>query len=164
MGESASNTDEDDIKKKTKAPVIICVTCAIICIVATLLVLLVFPTKFNLRQRHSEKKAAAAVEKTAEASETKAPAPEKKPEPVPQAKEDEVLVIEKAEEVKPLPPPAPEKKSDGITYKIKWGDTLWDIADTYYKNPWRYKKIASYNNIKNPDHIISGTIITIPSE
>ena len=162
MGESAP-AEEDDIKKKTKAPVIICITCAIICIVATILVLLVLPTKFNLRQRHSDKKTATAVEKSVE-PQTAAPVEEKKPDPVPQAKEDEVVVIEKAEDVKPVPPPAAEKKPAGVTYKIKWGDTLWDIADTYYKNPWRYKKIANYNNIKNPDHIISGTVITIPAE
>ena len=160
MGESAAH-DDDDIKKKTRAPVIICVVCAIICIIATILVLLVLPGKFNLRQKHAEKKSQTAVEKQAEAP---APKAEKKAESVPQAKEDEVVVIEKAEEVKPLPPPTTETKSKNVTYKIKWGDTLWDIADTYYKNPWRYKKIANYNGIKNPDHIISGTIITIPAE
>ena len=166
MGEPAAH-EEDDIKKKTLAPVIICVVCAIICIVATLLVLLVLPGKFNLRQKHADKKAQTAVEKQAEApsQETAKPAAEeKKAEPVPQAKENEVVVIEKAEEVKPLPPPAAQTKSKDVSYKIKWGDTLWDIADTYYKNPWRYKKIAKYNNIKNPDHIISGTVILIPAE
>lgn len=164
MGESAAHED-DDIKKKTRAPVIICIICAIICIIATLLVLLVVPGKFNLRQKHADKKAQTAVEKQAESSaKPAAPVEEKKPDPVPQAKENEVVVIEKAEEVKPLPPPAAETKNKNVTYKIKWGDTLWDIADTYYKNPWRYKKIANYNGIKNPDHIISGTIITIPAE
>ena len=162
MGESSVH-EEDDIKKKTRAPVIICVVCAIICIVATILVLLVVPGKFNLRQKFADKKSQTAVEKQAEAP-AKPVAEEKKPEPVPQAKEDEVVVIEKAEEVKPVPPPAAETKKSDVSYKIKWGDTLWDIADTYYKNPWRYKKIASYNNIKNPDHIISGTIIQIPAE
>lgn len=166
MGEPAAH-EEDDIKKKTRAPVIICVVCAIICIVATLLVLLVLPGKFNLRQKHADKKAQTAVEKQAEAPSQEAAKPaaeEKKAEPVPQAKENEVVVIEKAEEVKPLPPPAAQTKSKDVSYKIKWGDTLWDIADTYYKNPWRYKKIAKYNNIKNPDHIISGTVILIPAE
>ena len=165
MGEPSAH-EEDDIKKKTRAPVIICVVCAIICIVATILVLLVVPGKFNLRQKHADKKAQTAVEKQAEtpSQETAKPAEEKKPDPVPQAKENEVVVIEKAEEVKPLPPPAAETKSKDVSYKIKWGDTLWDIADTYYKNPWRYKKIAKYNNIKNPDHIISGTVIQIPAE
>ena len=61
------------------------------------------------------------------------------------------------------PPVTPEKPKD-INYKIKWGDTLWDIADTYYKNPWRYKYIAKFNHIKDPDYIISGTYITIPAE
>ena len=90
--------------------------------------------------------------------------PEPEPEPeVPQAKEDEIIIIEKAEEVVPSQPPVVEKPKN-ITYKIKWGDTLWDIADTYYKNPWRYKYIARYNGINNPDHIISGTIITIPAQ
>ena len=161
MGNSSENQDED-IKKKTRAPVIICVVCAIICLIATALVLLVLPTKFNLRMKHSQKKQETTVEKPAE--KTAETVQETKPEPVPQAKEDEVVVIEKAEEVKPVPPPAAETKPAGVTYKIKWGDTLWDIADTYYKNPWRYKKIAKYNNIKNPDYIISGTVITIPAE
>ena len=44
------------------------------------------------------------------------------------------------------------------------GLKIWDIADTYYKNPWRYKYIARFNNIKDPDYIISGTYITIPAE
>ena len=164
MGAASENQD-DDFKKKTRAPVIICIVCAIICLVATALVLLVLPTKFNLRMKHSQKKQEAAIEQPAETTAAPTtPAKEPEPEPVPQAKEDEVVVIEKAEEVKPVPPPAAETKPAGVTYKIKWGDTLWDLADTYYKNPWRYKKIANYNNIKNPDHIISGTVITIPAE
>ena len=77
----------------------------------------------------------------------------------------EIIIVEKAEEVVPEQPPVvvvEEPKPKITTYKIKWGDTLWDIADTYYKNPWKYKFIAKYNGIKNPDHIISGTYIEIP--
>ena len=87
-------------------------------------------------------------------------------EVVPEAKEEEVIVVEKAEEIVPEQPPVVEEEPAPkvITYKIKWGDTLWDIADTYYKNPWKYKFIAKHNNIKNPDHIISGTFIEIPEE
>ena len=66
MGESSAH-EEDDIKKKTRTPVIICIVCAIICIIATILVLLVVPGKFNLRQKHADKKAQTAVEKQAEA-------------------------------------------------------------------------------------------------
>jgi outer membrane biosynthesis protein TonB len=51
---------------------------------------------------------------------------------------------------------------NGVAYKIRWGDTLWDIAAAFYRNPWLYPRIARYNGIKNPDRIISGTTIRIP--
>ena len=50
----------------------------------------------------------------------------------------------------------------GAWYDIKWGDTLWDIAGTYYRNPWLYPKIARENGISNPDLIFAGTRIFIP--
>ena len=49
-----------------------------------------------------------------------------------------------------------------VTYRIKKGDTLWDIASTYYRNPWLYPRLAKANSIKNPDLIFAGTRITIP--
>jgi nucleoid-associated protein YgaU len=49
-----------------------------------------------------------------------------------------------------------------VTYRIKKGDTLWDISATYYRNPWLYPKLAKANSIKNPDLIFAGTRITIP--
>jgi hypothetical protein len=51
---------------------------------------------------------------------------------------------------------------NGVAYKIRWGDTLWDIAEAFYRNPWLYPRIARYNGIKNPDLIISGRTIRIP--
>lgn len=160
--------DEEDVKKKTKAPVIICIICAIICILATLLILFIIPSKYNLlTKKHAKDNCnTVAIEEPApEAAAVAEPEPEPEPEPaVPEAKEDEIVIIEKAEEVVPAQPPVAEEKPKNITYKIKWGDTLWDIADTYYKNPWRYKYIARYNGIKNPDYIISGTKIIIPAE
>ena len=161
-GESAE-TESDEVKKKTKVPVIICIICAIICIIATLLILFIIPSKYNLLKKKAAKDSGTTVVVAEEkpAAETEKPA---EPEPaVPQAKEDEIVIIEKAEEVVPAQPPVAEKPKN-ISYKIKWGDTLWDIADTYYKNPWRYKYIARYNGIKNPDHIISGTVIIIPAQ
>ena len=165
---SFSDEEDDDVKKKTKVPVIICIVCAIICIIATLLILFIIPSKYNLISKKEAKDLA--VEQTVET--VKAPEPVKEvepepviePEPVPEAKEDEIVIIEKAEEVVPEQPPVEEKKPENIKYKIKWGDTLWDISDTYYKNPWRYKYIARWNGIKDPDVIISGTYITIPAE
>jgi LysM repeat protein len=51
---------------------------------------------------------------------------------------------------------------EGAPYKIRWGDTLWDISEAFYRNPWLYPRIARFNNIRNPDLIISGTTIRIP--
>ena len=154
----------DEVKKKTKVPVIICIICAIICIIATLLILFIIPSKYNLITKKHAKEVGTTVSIEEPAPEAE-PVPEPEPEPVvPEAKEDEIIIIEKAEEVVPAQPPVAEEKPKNITYKIKWGDTLWDIADTYYKNPWKYKYIARYNGIKNPDYIISGTKIVIPAE
>lgn len=52
--------------------------------------------------------------------------------------------------------------SKGLTIRIRWGDTLWDLATRYYGNPWLYKKIAKANKIRNPDLIISGHKLWIP--
>jgi LysM repeat protein len=51
---------------------------------------------------------------------------------------------------------------EGVPYKIRWGDTLWDISEAFYRNPWQYQRIARFNNIRNADLIISGTTIRIP--
>jgi hypothetical protein len=67
-------------------------------------------------------------------------------------------------------PPAPVSSykvpatipQNGVAYRIRWGDTLWDIAEAFYRNPWLYPRIARYNGIRNPDMIISGSTIRIP--
>jgi hypothetical protein len=68
---------------------------------------------------------------------------------------------------RPSPPVASYKvptaiPRGGIGYKIRWGDTLWDISEAFYRNPWLYPRIARFNNIRNPDLIISGNTIRIP--
>jgi nucleoid-associated protein YgaU len=50
----------------------------------------------------------------------------------------------------------------GVEYKIRWGDTLWDLSYVFYRDPWLYPRIARANKIRNPDLIISGTKIWIP--
>jgi LysM repeat protein len=62
----------------------------------------------------------------------------------------------------PTPPPAAAPAE--VTYRIKQGDTLWDISSTYYRNPWLYPRLAKANNIKNPDLIFAGTRIVIPQD
>ena len=49
------------------------------------------------------------------------------------------------------------------TYTVKSGDTLSGIAEKYFGDAMRYKDIAHYNNISNPDHIQVGQVIRIPS-
>ena len=58
-----------------------------------------------------------------------------------------------------VPPSIPE---EGVSYTIGFGDTLWDISSAFYRNPWLYRQIASFNNINNPNHIIQGQTIRIP--
>jgi LysM repeat protein len=51
---------------------------------------------------------------------------------------------------------------EGVPYTIRWGDTLWEISEAFYRNPWLYPRIANFNNIRNPDLIIAGRTIRIP--
>ena len=51
------------------------------------------------------------------------------------AKED-VIVITPEPVVPEIPEPKEEVVPTQVTYRIKWGDTLWDLADSYYQNPW----------------------------
>ena len=166
--------DEDDTKKKTRVPVIICVVCAIICIIATLLILFFIPSKYNLLGKRSADQTSEVIEEIEVSPVAKLPEtvpapvkevePEPEPEPIAPAVEDKVVVAPTPEIVPAKSAPAkPQKKAD-IIYRIKWGDTLWDISQAYYKTPWKYPKIAKYNKIKNPDLIISGTDLKIEQE
>ena len=75
--------------------------------------------------------------------------------------------VVKTEPVKEKKAPAPVKKAEKppvpktVKYRIKRGDTLWDISAAYYRTPWLYKKIAKDNNIKNPDLIFTDTYLNI---
>ena len=53
-------------------------------------------------------------------------------------------------------------ESEYTTYKVQRGDTLWSISKKYLGNGARYKELAEYNNIANPNVILPGTIIKIP--
>ena len=51
---------------------------------------------------------------------------------------------------------------EGVLYTVRFGDTLWDIADAFYRDPMLYPRIARFNNIANPDLIITGSVIRVP--
>lgn len=64
----------------------------------------------------------------------------------------------------PAPTPAPETpkvESTNVTYKVKKGDTLWDIAEKYLGNGRRYKEIVSLNKLKSTSLKI-GQLLQIP--
>ncbi len=56
-----------------------------------------------------------------------------------------------------------DESSGDVTYTVKSGDTLSEIAQHYFGDPMRYKDIAHYNNISDPDRIEIGQVIRIPS-
>ncbi len=133
----------------------------------------------------AEKPAASAVEKPVPAP---PPAPKPAPEPAKAAPAAPKPVAVEPVRVEPPKPaaPAPVSKSEaaarrtrpvapvktykvpktipkaGFRYRVRWGDTLWDISEAFYRNPWLYPRIARFNNIRNPDLIISGSFIKVP--
>jgi nucleoid-associated protein YgaU len=54
----------------------------------------------------------------------------------------------------------------GYDYSIKQGDTLWDLAQAAYKDPWKWKIIyqANQSKIKNPNIIFIGQKLEIPEK
>jgi nucleoid-associated protein YgaU len=104
-----------------------------------------------------------------------------RPEPVPpkpaekpaaKAPAAEKPVAEKPVAAQPAASPAQDQApaaaqpsaAEGIWYRIVWGDTLWDLAGTYYRNPWLYPRLAKANKIPNPDLIIAGHRLFIPKK
>lgn len=59
-----------------------------------------------------------------------------------------------------------ETSENDFEYIIKWGDTLWDLSATFYRDPLKYPVIAEYkkNNISDPDFILANTKLYIPEQ
>jgi LysM repeat protein len=57
-----------------------------------------------------------------------------------------------------------EERGEGEEYTVVWGDTLWDIARRYYRDPFEYKMIAKVNKIENPDLIFAKQKIFLPAK
>lgn len=49
-----------------------------------------------------------------------------------------------------------------ILYKVQRGDTLWDLAKKYLNDGSRYKELAKFNDLTNPNILMPGTVIKIP--
>lgn len=55
----------------------------------------------------------------------------------------------------------PVSESKTITHVVVKGDTLWDIAEHYVEDPFRYPELAKLSDIITPDLIYPGNIIHI---
>ena len=160
--QSPGITDFDFLDKKARIPFVplVCIICAVVSLLCMLGMFFLFlngkskntvpvqPTSQEQRNNISvyTQKTEAETEKPVQAAIAR----------------DNVIVVVDSPVVVPAVPEKIVTAADEKKYKVKWGDTLWDIAESYYKNPWMYKKIASVNNIKNPDFILSGTWIVLP--
>lgn len=47
-------------------------------------------------------------------------------------------------------------------YTIKEGDTLFKVAENYYKDGYKYTEIIKENKLENPDMVEVGQVLTIP--
>jgi nucleoid-associated protein YgaU len=81
-----------------------------------------------------------------------APAPPK-PAPQPEAAKPAAPDSSASQDKQPGP---------GVWYSIVRGDNLWNLSKSFYRTPWRFRKIAEENNIRNPDLIYAGNRIYIP--
>jgi LysM repeat protein len=98
------------------------------------------------------------------------PPPTPPPAPPPQVIEPPLVPAAQQPAARRDRPPAPVSSykvpavipADGVAYKIRWGDTLWDISQAFYRTPWRYSFLAKYNGIRNPDRIVAGRTIRVP--
>ena len=50
---------------------------------------------------------------------------------------------------------------EGGLYRIRKGDTLWNISRQHSGSPWRYRQLADDNAIENPDLIYPGQTIRL---
>lgn len=110
------------------------------------------PTEGPLAQADSDEQET--VEPTDEPEPTATISPTRQPTPT-QAEPE--MEMEDEQEME-----AQEVEIEGETYTVVKGDTLWDIADRAYGDPYRWTEIAQANELVNPDLIHAGNRFTIP--
>ncbi|MDQ6718154.1 MAG: LysM peptidoglycan-binding domain-containing protein [Gemmatimonadota bacterium] len=61
--------------------------------------------------------------------------------------------------------PVVQDSASEVSYTVKNGDTLWDLARTYLKNPFRWPDLFRRNAdvVRNPHWIYPGEVIRIPA-
>jgi nucleoid-associated protein YgaU len=156
---SASDRRKEHLHKKRRNPLLLVGFIILSLILIAAIAFVVFkaiggtpiPPLFAGKQETPPAEQARAVEE----------AQREEPTAVPPA-EQATAVSEAAEQTTAVSAGEAVGTAGGLWYEIKWGDTLWDIAATYYRNPWLYPKIARENRITDPDLIFAGTRLFIP--
>jgi len=152
--------------RKTVASVVICILCAIISMAVLGIILYMTPSIMKLVGKIEQDDSAVTQDLPIEAESQGIMAEEssdvEKQPVVRQAEENKIVILNET-----VPPSVPEnnsKKEDFgiIQHLVKWGDTLWDLAGFYYRNPWLFSIISDANHLENPDFIVSGTYLDIP--
>lgn len=54
----------------------------------------------------------------------------------------------------------PEVKA--TIHTVKAGENLWQIAETYYNDGYKWTEISQANNLLNPDLLTEGQVLTLP--
>ena len=93
------------------------------------------------------------------------PAPASAPEDAPQTLESKVAAGEEAERTAAGEKHAHHKRHRPRVYTVRHGDTLWEIAESYYGGGWHYRAIVRDNKhtIKNPHWIYPKQKFHIPA-
>lgn len=74
--------------------------------------------------------------------------------------EDMTLTVERDTPPEAATPEVPVGYEEFVHIVVK-GDTLWDIAGKYLKNPFRYPELAEASHIKDPHWIEPGDVVRI---
>jgi len=151
------DAEKDNKKKKTTKIAVIVLIVLLLLLLGFLIFTLIAKPALAKRAEQRAAESAVAVVPEAREPERAAPVAVPQPEPVRAAEPEPAAVAE--------PTPAePERTAEYIRYRIVWGDTLWDISNTFYRTPWLYRRIARDNNIRNPDRIYAGNWLIIKAE
>lgn len=78
-------------------------------------------------------------------------------------KPKEVITAPKVDPTKAALAAAAKPGSGASLYIVKAGDTLWKIAEKAYKSGFNYKDVVAYNKIQDPNTIIAGQTILLPT-
>lgn len=115
---------------------------------------------FLLREKPAPTAAAPASGITEQAPAPKPPAAAVTPSPA--APEKSTTGSTAPAATPPANPQVLSQTKDGVWYRIAFGDTLWDLAYSFYNNPRQFDRIAKKNNIADPNRIYGGNRIFIP--